>query len=70
MDTGSPASRTDDKVVTARIDLNHFWNLKLEGHFIEGCGNSGYPAGFYPSLNPNGFAANTNALVVRTTFDF
>ena len=70
MDTGAPASHTYDKVVTASINFNRFWNLKIEGHFMEGYGNSGYPAGFYPSLNPNGFAPSTNALVLRTAFHF
>jgi hypothetical protein len=58
-----------DKVVTGRIDLNRFMNLKLEGHFMDGYGVPGYyPSGFYNVDNPP--KPNTNALVVMTGFNF
>jgi len=64
-------SHIDDKVVTARFDLNRFMNVKLEGHFMDGYGiPQMYPAGFYWANNPAGFKPNTNALVVKTGFKF
>jgi len=60
-----------DKVVTGRIDINRYFNLKIEGHFIDGYG---YPAvspiGFYMINNPQGLKPNTNALVVKGGFNF
>jgi hypothetical protein len=70
INTDLPENHTYDKVVTARVDFNRFWNLKIEGHFMDGYSNSGYPAGFYPKNNPQGFARNTNALVLKTGFNF
>ena len=68
--TGLPANHIYDKVITARVDLNKFWNMKVEGHFMEGYGNSEYPDGFYPQVNINEFKPNTNALVLKTSFSF
>jgi hypothetical protein len=60
-----------DKVVTARFDLNRFANIKVEGHFMDGYGTpEGYPDGFYSVDNPEGLEPGTNALVVRTGFNF
>jgi len=69
-DTSLPANHIYDKVITARVDLNKFWNVKLEGHFMNGYGNSSYPDGFYPQVNPQGFQPNTNALVIKTGINF
>jgi hypothetical protein len=69
-DTSQPANHIYDKVISARVDVNRFWDLKVEGHFIDGYANTGYPAGFYPSQNLSGFKTNTNALVVRSWFRF
>jgi hypothetical protein len=69
-DTGLPLNHVYDKVVTARIDLQKFWNVKVEGHFMNGYGEASYPDGFYPQLNPQGFTPNTNALVIKTSFNF
>lgn len=52
------------------MDLNRWWEVKIEGHFMEGYGNATYPNGFYPQLNPNGFKPNTNALVLKTGVNF
>jgi hypothetical protein len=70
VDTSRPENHIYDKVVSARIDLNRFWNVKLEGHFMDGYGDGPYPDGFYPGDNPAGFKPNTNALVLRTGFNF
>jgi len=60
-----------DKVISARFDLNRFVNVKIEGHLIDGTGLPGYyPDGFYARDNPQGLKAATNALVVKTGFDF
>jgi hypothetical protein len=70
-DASKPGNHVFDKVVAARVDLNRFWNVKIEGHFMDGTGSSGvYPAGFYPQENPNGFHPDTSALVVKTSFAF
>jgi hypothetical protein len=69
-DTSLPANHIYDKVVTARVDFNKFWNLKVEGHFMNGYGASTYPDGFYRHVNPQGFQPNTNALVIKTGINF
>ena len=69
-DTSLPANHVYDKVVTARLDLNKFWNAKIEGHFMDGYGDSSYPDGFYVQVNRNGFRPTTNALVLKTSVNF
>jgi hypothetical protein len=69
-DSNLPANHIYDKVVTARVDLKKFWNVKIEGHFMNGYAGGSYPEGFYPQENPQGFKPNTNALVVRTGINF
>jgi hypothetical protein len=69
-DTNLPANHDFDKVITGRIDLNKFWNVKVEGHFMNGYGSGPYPNGFYTQVNPGGFAPNTNALVLKTSLNF
>jgi hypothetical protein len=69
-DTSLPANHIYDKVITARVDPKRFWNVKVEGHFMNGYGASTYPDGFYPQVNPQGFKPNTNALVVKTGINF
>jgi hypothetical protein len=66
----SPARHLYDKVVTARVDLTKYWNVKVEGHFMDGWGGSQYPDGFYQRDNPNGIAPKTNMLLVRTGWNF
>ena len=69
-DTSLPANHIYDKVVSARVDLNRFWNAKVEGHFMNGYGASSFPDGFYPQVNRAGFKPNTNALVLKTSLNF
>jgi len=64
-DTRPAANHVYDKVISGRVDLNKFWSAKVEGHFMNGYGNSSFPDGFYPLANPGGFKPNTNALVSR-----
>jgi hypothetical protein len=68
---GVPSGHIYDKVVTANVDTNRLLNVKVEGHFMNGYGGYAiYPSGFYPQVNPNGFANDTNALVLKTSFHF
>jgi hypothetical protein len=70
-DQSSPDRHLYDKVVTARVDLNRHWNVKVEGHFMDGYGGLQiYPAGFYKQDNPQGMKPKTNLLLLRTGFSF
>jgi hypothetical protein len=69
-DTSLPQNHIYDKVIVGRVDLNKFWNVKVEGHFMNGYGSSTYPDGFYPQVNPQGFSPNTEALVLKTGVNF
>lgn len=54
-----------DLALTARLDVTSNWNLKLEGHFINGTGD------LKPEDNPAGFSADNWRLVaVKSTFSF
>jgi hypothetical protein len=44
--TALPSNHIYDKIVTARIDLTSFWNLKIDGHFMNGYAFVSYPDGF------------------------
>jgi len=70
LNTELPQNHVYDKVIAARVDLNRYCYLKVEGHFINGYGLSSYPDGFYPQQNPQGFRPNTDALVLKTGFHF
>jgi TonB family protein len=63
--TSLPTDHDYDKVITGRVDLNRFWNVKVEGHFMNGYGSGPYPNGFYTQVNPKASSPNTNALVLR-----
>jgi hypothetical protein len=69
-DTSLPQNHNYDKVISGRVDVNRFWNVKVEGHFMNGYGDAPYPNGFYPQVNPSGFKPETNALVVKTSIAF
>jgi hypothetical protein len=59
-----------DKVASARVDLNRWWHVKVEGHFIDGFSHPPVLRGFYPQQNPNGYLPTTNLLVLRTGVNF
>jgi hypothetical protein len=63
-----------DKVATVRIDLARYWNIKVEGHFMDGIGDPFSPHGFYLRTNSQmlapGFKPTTNMVVIRTGWDF
>ncbi len=65
-----PTNHIRDKVITGRVDLTKFWNVKIEGHFMDGYNNNQYPAGFYIPDNPQGFRPKTSLLIVRTGWSF
>ena len=69
-DTSLPRNHIYDKTISGRIDLTKFWNVKVEGHFIDGYGAGTYPDGFYPQVNQQGFAPDTSALVLKTSMNF
>ena len=67
----NPDNHLYDKVVTARVDLNSHWNVKVEGHFMDGYGApTMYPVGFYTPDNPKGLKPQTNLLLIRTGWNF
>ena len=57
-------------VATARVDLKSFWNVKVDGHFMDGYGSPHAARGFYPHVNPQGLKPRTNMLVLRTGLNF
>jgi hypothetical protein len=65
-----PTNHIRDKVFSCRLDLKTFWNVKVEGHFMNGYNNNQYPAGFYTTVNPQGLQPKTSLLVLRTGFNF
>jgi hypothetical protein len=68
--TGPGRDHIFDKVATVRFDIARFWDLKIEGHFMDGVGNPGFAHGFYPQDNPQGLTPSTNMLVLRTSWYF
>ncbi|MBV9404615.1 MAG: hypothetical protein JO211_04675, partial [Acidobacteriaceae bacterium] len=66
----APGNHIFDKVVAARLDLTSHWDLKVEGHFMNGDAAADALRGFYPQNNPQGFKPTTNLLVIRTGFEF
>ncbi len=73
-DTSLPSSKVDnhiyDKAISGRFDINRYWHVKVEGHFIDGIGSPTLARGFYVRNNPAGFTATTRMLVVRTGVNF
>ena len=59
-----------DEVGSARFDLNRFWIVKVEGHFMDGYGDLYSTQGFYERSNPGGFKRRTDMLVLRTSVNF
>jgi len=65
-----PDNHIFDKVATVRLDLTNHWDVKIEGHFMNGYGGSDAFRGFYFQDNPQGFKPNTNLLVIRMGVQF
>jgi hypothetical protein len=49
--------------------MTHWWDVKVEGHFINGYGDTYSARGFYLRDNPN-LMPTTDLLIVRTGFYF
>lgn len=64
------ANHIYDQTVTARYDITRWWDVKVEGHFIDGYGDLYSAHGFYLRSNPDGTKPSTDMLVVRTGFYF
>jgi hypothetical protein len=65
-----PSNHMNDTVAAAKIDLIGRWDLKIEGHFMDGYGTYYSFRGFYPQDNPTGLKPRTNLLVIRTGWNF
>ena len=70
LEHGVPQNHIFDKVVAARLDLTQHWDLKLEGHFMNGYAAGDALRGFYLQNNPQGLKPATNLLVIRTGYQF
>jgi hypothetical protein len=68
--SSGPSSHIFEKVASARLDLTSHWDLKIEGHFMNGYAASNAFRGFYPQDNPQGLKPVTNLLVIRTGVQF
>jgi hypothetical protein len=65
---GLPNNHIFDQAITARLDFKKYWDLKIEGHFMDGYASSTSDRGFYSSDNPAGKQPSTNMLVIRMGF--
>lgn len=70
-DSSLPTNHTADLATSARVDLNRFWHVKIEGHFVDGYGSlsNSFTRGFYKrdNLTPS---EKTRMIVIRTGFNF
>jgi hypothetical protein len=64
-DPSKPEFYSNDTVVNARYDINRFFYLKLEGHYIDG-----HLGAFFPATNPNGMQKVTRLAIARFGFTF
>jgi len=62
-DKSNPMNYAKDTVLNARCDINRYFYLKLEGHYIHGAGQ-----GFYLLDNPNGLQKDTKLFLARIGF--
>jgi len=67
--TNLDSNHIRDEVVAGRYDIDRFWTLKAEGHFMNGYGDTYLAQGFYTRYNPV-LKPTTNLLVLRTSFNF
>jgi hypothetical protein len=70
LDASLDTNHISGPAVTARFDLNKYWNVKVEGQFMDGTGDLNYSHGFYRRNNSGTVDPKTNLLVVRTGFNF
>ncbi|MBN8731511.1 MAG: hypothetical protein J0L64_13285 [Acidobacteria bacterium] len=65
-----PGAHVYDTAVTVRVDVKPYWNVKVEGHFLDGYASLQSTRGFYARNNPQGLVPRTNLLVLRTGVNF
>lgn len=71
LDASLDNNHVSGPAISGRFDINRFWNVKVEGHFMDGYGNPTYSHGFYARNNPAAaLNPTTNMLVIRTGFNF
>lgn len=66
----APTNGIRGPVVSARFDINKFWNVKAEEHFMEGFADPIASRTFYPSSNPQGLKPRSTVFLLRTGFVF
>jgi hypothetical protein len=66
--TNTASNHIYDEVCAARYDINRYVDVKAEGHFMDGYGDSRQAQGFYAAWNPQGLKPKTDMLVLRLTF--
>ncbi len=66
----SPTNGIRGPVVSARFDINRFWNVKVEEHFMDGFADPISSRTFYPSTNPQGLKPKSTVFLLRTGFVF
>jgi hypothetical protein len=59
-----------DEVATGRYDVNSHWEVKAEGHVMDGYGDIYSAQGFYSQWNPQGLKPKTNLLVLKASYNF
>jgi hypothetical protein len=64
-DRSEPANFSHESVLNTRVDLNQYFYVKLEGHYIDGDND-----GLYSIYNPNGLEKITRLFVARLGFAF
>jgi len=62
--TNTASNHIYDEVGTARYDVNSHWEVKAEGHFMDGYGDPYSAQGFYTRSNPQGLKPKTNSSLV------
>jgi hypothetical protein len=65
-----PSAHIYDQDVTVRVDLTSHWNVKMEGHFMDGVADPHSARGIYIQTNSRGETTKTNILVIRTAVYF
>jgi hypothetical protein len=61
------ATHLFDQTMSARIDIKSWWNVKIEGHFMNGFADTYSAHGFYVRNNPT-LQPDTKMFVIRTGF--
>jgi hypothetical protein len=70
-DRSLPTNHISDVAATVRVDLNRFWQVKVEGHWMDGYGtlSNSFSRSFYRRDNATP-SERTNMIVVRTGINF